>query len=136
MVFCSPEGPDQKNAQPPPLTPHLIHSVEVYLTPESFVNQCEITEIYILLSLFQGVKQRNIIDPNSLLLVHFCCHSAYFSVPFLGRSKTNRVYKNTNPDTDIHLLIFVSYKRNRIFEKGIRIGQNRITNVQSRDSFC
>ena len=26
MVFCSPEGPDQKNAIPLPLTPHLIHS--------------------------------------------------------------------------------------------------------------
>ena len=46
------------------------------------------------------------------------------------RGQTNRGYKNTNPDTDIHLLIFVSYKWNRILEKGIRIGENRIKNFQ------
>ena len=33
----------------------------------------------------------------------------------LSRGQTNMGYKNTNPD--IHLLIFVSYKRNRILEE-------------------
>ena len=40
----------------------------------------------------------------------------------LTRGQTNKGYKNTNPDKDIHLLIFVSYTWKRILEKGIRIG--------------
>ena len=44
--------------------------------------------------------------------------------------QSNRGNKNKNPDPDIHLLIFISYKRNRILEKGIRIGENRIKNLQ------
>ena len=47
-----------------------------------------------------------------------------------SRGQMNRGYKNMNPDTDIHFLIFISYKRNRILEKGIRIGENRIKDFQ------
>ena len=35
----------------------------------------------------------------------------------IGRGQTNRGYKNTNPDTGIHLLIFISHKTNQIFDR-------------------
>ena len=46
----------------------------------------------------------------------------YITLHNMVRGQTNWGYKNTNQDTDIHLLIFVCYKQNRILDKGIRIG--------------
>ena len=55
--------------------------------------------------------------------------SVYMKTTILCRGQPNRGYKKPNPNPNISSMIFGSYNRNRIVQKGIRFLINRIPNI-------